>query len=476
MVPKTSAVLAKAARRQLRDLRLPPRRSSTLLFFILSGLVACFVILYYLIPRPPPFRTPPCGCPENEHQLSSVLLKDAKTAFIAEVARDRSLIPKAVLLGPPRLLSYPFDVEASEISACGDVKIGSIVLVLMGDIKQHNTRNATTSYSALSNCANVWISPWRLWMHAAPRLLSEEEHWWRSKPNALWNEATTFSSMPLHERRRVRNTSRAEWWLRDGVSVIAACMDRPDTLSVAATSWFTTGGIDEIVIVDWGSATPAIDELPDHYRNDPRLVYVRADLKAHQWVLSRAYNLALSFASRSTVLKVDCDTRLSDTFLTKHPLRHDRTFYAGDWRALNASRRTDGTTRTYRSGFRALTNSFASITPSYTTYNTRHLSASNFKATGRCCRRRTRSLRPWKSSGIASSSRNSASRHGNPTLCARFGTWRKCLRNQCLKTRITAIEMEIEIEITSDSRRSAEIWRAYTAEITTPGLLQATGE
>lgn len=339
MAPRARTVLAKATRRQLRDLALLPGRPRFALILVLA-LALCLFLLSLLIPRATLFRTPVCGCPENSRQFE-LFLERAQTALVAKVTNDGGISPHAVLRGPLRLLDTEFTSHADSIAACGEVDVGDLVLVLAGNVAQsddaspllggvHPTKSSTNH---LEGCGATIIFPWRVWVNALPRIVREgaETEWWRANPNSpevLWTDAVLSASAPNMSR------PRSEWWLRDGISVVAACMDRESTLPTAAMSWFAAKLVDEVVLVDWGSSTPALDSLPKELRANKRLVHARVSLKRREWVLSRAYNLGIALASRRTILKVDCDTRLDPVFLEKHPLRKG-IFYAGDWRVLS---------------------------------------------------------------------------------------------------------------------------------------------
>jgi len=187
----------------------------------------------------------------------------------------------------------------------------------------------------------VLAAPWRDLPEEAQRVVAEEgdhgDAWWRnrrqwhppSRPAAAAAAAAAAPPPP---------TPVQEWWLRDGVTVIAACQDRSDALVEAVTSWLAAAGVDEVVLLDWSSAAPIAGLLAAAAPAavaDPRLLLARVAGQGRGWVLSRAYNAAARLASRTTLLKVDCDTVLSPRFVAAHPT-DGRTFYAGDWRSLAA--------------------------------------------------------------------------------------------------------------------------------------------
>lgn len=116
-----------------------------------------------------------------------------------------------------------------------------------------------------------------------------------------------------------------------GVSLIAACKDRKESLGLSLPSWEAISHISEIIIVDWSSQTPPLD-LP-HIQpllESGRLKYVRVT-NGGQWVLSRAYNLAAQLANGRYLLKVDCDTHLDPRFLSVHQPPSVGVYYTVSW-------------------------------------------------------------------------------------------------------------------------------------------------
>ena len=112
--------------------------------------------------------------------------------------------------------------------------------------------------------------------------------------------------------------------------IVAACMNRGDTLSIAVRTWLTVSDVSAIILLDWSSSPPLSNLIPELLMdNRIKLITIQDEEK---WVLSWAYNLALTFISPgSNVVKVDCDTVLSPNFLEEHPME-DGIFYAGDYK------------------------------------------------------------------------------------------------------------------------------------------------
>ncbi|CDF33884.1 unnamed protein product [Chondrus crispus] len=130
-----------------------------------------------------------------------------------------------------------------------------------------------------------------------------------------------------------------EWWLKEGVTLIAACKDRASTLAKAVKSWTAVRGVHEVLLVDWSSDPPISYFTSKELLDGERFTLVRV-VGQTDWVLSRAYNLAARLASYSKLIKVDCDTFLRPDFIEAHPLKRD-SFYAGDWKQLDNNTPTD---------------------------------------------------------------------------------------------------------------------------------------
>lgn len=122
-----------------------------------------------------------------------------------------------------------------------------------------------------------------------------------------------------------------------GVSIVAVCMNRHQTLRKVLARWRTVNKTNEIIILDWSSNPPLRDIVMEH--PDPRIKFIRVNNEP-EWVLSRAYNLAIRASSRSTVVRTDCDYLLAEDFVDVHPLPKSgpSRFYAGNYRlARNAN-------------------------------------------------------------------------------------------------------------------------------------------
>lgn len=122
--------------------------------------------------------------------------------------------------------------------------------------------------------------------------------------------------------------------LIDGVAVAAACQNRHDSLRKALPTWLALRGLTEIVLIDW-SSKPALSSLVKsvmHAHAVPGSPHVRVVRVEHEseWVLSRAYNLAMNQTRRTRVLKLDCDYQVRPPLLARHKIaRSSNFFYTG---------------------------------------------------------------------------------------------------------------------------------------------------
>lgn len=107
--------------------------------------------------------------------------------------------------------------------------------------------------------------------------------------------------------------------IRPGVSVVAACMNRHDTLRQTLPTWLDVPNVNEVVVVDWASSPPLLD-LIQNVTRDRRVKVVRVENEKN-WVLSRAYNLGVGAASRERILRTDCDYAIHRGFVQAHSLK-----------------------------------------------------------------------------------------------------------------------------------------------------------
>lgn len=209
------------------------------------------------------------------------------------------------------------------------------------------SRPKSTSASEPNDAGVVWMAQWQSLSRDVISTIIQDngipDAWWRQKQ--AWTEFShamnradditkyTNASLPIAKDQLKHHAAKdGEWWVRDGISIIAACKDRTKTLSKALPSWLLADGVDEVVLVDWSSTPSIADSIGLQLASDARVTLVRADGQS-EWILSRAYNLAARSAIYSRIMKVDCDTQLETDFFKSHPLPRD-AFYAGNWRTL----------------------------------------------------------------------------------------------------------------------------------------------
>lgn len=113
--------------------------------------------------------------------------------------------------------------------------------------------------------------------------------------------------------------------IRPGVSLVACCMNRHDTLRQTLPTWLDIPHVNEIVVVDWSSSPPLIDMIHNITR-DRRVKVIRVESE-RDWVLSRAYNLGIGAASREEILRTDCDYKIERGFVRAHELNVDDKEY-----------------------------------------------------------------------------------------------------------------------------------------------------
>jgi len=114
-----------------------------------------------------------------------------------------------------------------------------------------------------------------------------------------------------------------------GVSLLTCCMNRNENLKKSLETWLKVPEIDEIIIVDWGSSVPVWKLIPKE-TNGKKIKLVSAPDET-KWILSRAFNLGASFATRQNLLKLDADIMLSPDVIKDNKLT-DHNFFHGTWK------------------------------------------------------------------------------------------------------------------------------------------------
>lgn len=118
--------------------------------------------------------------------------------------------------------------------------------------------------------------------------------------------------------------------LKKGCSLVTCAMNRTDNLLLAIQSWGGLDEVSEIIVLDWSSDIPIqhSDLLRNCASKDIKLLRVNNQPK---WILSHAFNLAISFAKYDHLLKLDSDVILDPTFLSFHSLP-EASFFRGNWK------------------------------------------------------------------------------------------------------------------------------------------------
>lgn len=331
-----------------------------------------------------------CSCPLSAtaalfeaHVLAHAHLV-AKVSFLRNERRAIVFRPQTLFRGPLRAAQFDLVVDDDAAAACFAgashrsaerdtwLLVGAGIAPHVPDAtgRPSNRSRVLPGWLAGPGCpraphavvpdhpdgALVWLSPWSLLSAEVVEAIREDaaegDLWWRRKH--AWLEFApamhragnitvlkhalsvhgALERLPRSEAVTERRLLQEEWWLKNGVSLIAACKDRSITLSRAIRSWTALRGVDEILLIDWSSDPPVEQALSDDLLGDERITLVRVSGQS-DWVLSRAYNLAARLASYTRLMKVDCDTFMEAGFFDSHPLP-EGTFYAGDWRQLSS--------------------------------------------------------------------------------------------------------------------------------------------
>ena len=140
--------------------------------------------------------------------------------------------------------------------------------------------------------------------------------------------------------------------IKDGISIFTAIKNRKETFEETIKTWVNLDKVDEIIIVDWDSEE-SIAPVIEKYQNGK--IFLATVKNQPRWILSFAYNLAASLTSRTRILKMDADVKLSTDFFQHHPL-HPGIFYTGNWKiARNENERhLHGTCFIWREDFFAV--------------------------------------------------------------------------------------------------------------------------
>ncbi|MCL2924716.1 MAG: glycosyltransferase [Trichodesmium sp. MAG_R04] len=126
-------------------------------------------------------------------------------------------------------------------------------------------------------------------------------------------------------------------------------MNRNSNLAQALPSWLKAPEIGEIIVLDWSSKDP-VKNIIDRYE-DERITLARVE-NQDRWIAARAFNIAARLTTRTKMVKMDADTKISPDFFRVHQLKPG-TFITGNWRkARNENEKhLYGITYVYREDF-----------------------------------------------------------------------------------------------------------------------------
>lgn len=124
------------------------------------------------------------------------------------------------------------------------------------------------------------------------------------------------------------NTNFFDKKVESGNTIITSCMNRNDNLLTSIESWLDVFGLNEIVVIDWGSTISVQDSLKEI--NDDRIKIYRVN-NVEKWCLTKSFNLAIKCASFSNIYKLDCEDIVDKNLINNH-LLNDNIFYCGNWK------------------------------------------------------------------------------------------------------------------------------------------------
>jgi len=92
------------------------------------------------------------------------------------------------------------------------------------------------------------------------------------------------------------------------ISIVYACMDREKNLLESLDSWIDkTDKINEIIIIDWSSKMPLINNAKiQTHLNTKKIRLIRVE-NQNYFSMSRSYNLGFNLSSNKIILKLDAD-------------------------------------------------------------------------------------------------------------------------------------------------------------------------
>jgi len=119
--------------------------------------------------------------------------------------------------------------------------------------------------------------------------------------------------------------------ITEGISVITAVKNRTNHLKQSLQTWMNHKEVSEIIIIDWSSDEAVIGMVNgfSDSSNARKIVLVRVENEP-KWILTQAYNLAIRCASKTKILKLDSDIKLTRDFFKKYKL-NETSFFTGRW-------------------------------------------------------------------------------------------------------------------------------------------------
>lgn len=131
-------------------------------------------------------------------------------------------------------------------------------------------------------------------------------------------------------RRREEHGCR----LAANTTIVTACRNRESNLSEALATWIHTRP-KKIIICDWGSEQPLSHERLGVPFGFADLVEIHR-LEADRWILTWAFNEALSRVTTKFTLKLDCDHAITSDFFQRNLISYN-SFARGHWRSQRSS-------------------------------------------------------------------------------------------------------------------------------------------
>jgi len=119
------------------------------------------------------------------------------------------------------------------------------------------------------------------------------------------------------------------------ISIISACKNRGQALTVSISSWIQFDEVDEVIVTDWNSDIP-VDHLT---RLDSRIKIITVPEEPY-FNQPQPLNLAASLVKSDYILKLDSDTVMNPYFnFFDHHIIDDQSFLTGtdeSWHFTNA--------------------------------------------------------------------------------------------------------------------------------------------